>query len=227
MNNYTIIKDMDELQSFIEFLPILEDNECYYVALFARKKYHESAKNDKSQCKRFTATTKEWLLKKIKQLEIKGGMYTNKDGSYVHQDALVLYISINPRSFETAQYNTMKRLIDVIHNKHYHMNPVSIAFSEIQKSKSRTVFVDFDFDGVSYNPTQFEGVINKDAYEVLITRGGYHLLVNISKIGNGYKFWYRDISSFEGVDVCGDNIIPVAGCVQGDTYPYMIDSFLK
>ena len=38
-NNYKIISDPDALKEFIEWLPELEDNEKFYLSLFARKKY--------------------------------------------------------------------------------------------------------------------------------------------------------------------------------------------
>jgi len=86
--NYKIILNEDELLSFIEWLPKLEEGECYYLTLFARKKYHESAMHDKSQCKRATATRKEWLYKKIRQMELVDGAYTNRNGTPVHNDSL-------------------------------------------------------------------------------------------------------------------------------------------
>ena len=142
--NYKIILDIDELKRFLHWLPDLEPGECYYVCLFARKKYHLSAHNDKTQCKRFTATSKLWLLKKIKQLEIPLGCFTNKDGSSVHNDSLALYISVNPRSFMKAQRILIKKLADTIAENKFELNPYSLSMSAIQKAKSRTALVDFD-----------------------------------------------------------------------------------
>ena len=222
--NYRIIRNKDVLLDFIEWLPDLLEGECFYVALFARKKYHESAKNDKSQCKRFTATSKEWLYKKLLQLEIPIGAYTNKDGSPVHQDALAVYVTVNPRSFMKAQILLLKKLVDTIPGNLINMNPKSMAMSALQKAKSRTVYVDFDFDGVDFS--EYENTINAivdiDAYEVLCTRGGFHLLVDPMKVRTRLrKTWYRTISSLHGCDVSGDVIIPIAGCCQGGFTPWL------
>ncbi len=217
---YKIITDEKELYRFIEWLPNLNKDECYYVTLFARKKYHPSAKNDKSQCKRVTATSKEWLIKKIRQFEIVEGAYTNKDGSSVHNDSLALYISVNPRSFPKAQVHLLRKLVDTVTGNGITMNPYSLAMSSIQKSKSRTVFVDFDFDDIEFTEDMFYGILNKESYSVLITRGGFHLLIDPLRVDPEYKrSWYKKISEMKYCDVCGDNLIPVAGCTQGGFTP--------
>ncbi len=219
---YQIINDFDKLTKFISWLPELRTDECFYLTLFARKKYHHSAKNDKSQCKRVTATSKDWLLRKIWQMEIALDRYTNKDGSSVHNDALALYISINPRNFVSAQKFLLKRLADVIAGGVCQLNPVSLAMSSIQKAKSRTIYVDFDFDNVVYkNYIQvLVGIINKDAYSVINTRGGFHILVSPNKVEDKFKHsWYQNIKELQCCDVSGDNLIPVVGCCQGGFTP--------
>lgn len=46
--NYSIIKDHALLDEFIKWLPELNQNEIFYVALFARKKYCADIKNIKT-----------------------------------------------------------------------------------------------------------------------------------------------------------------------------------
>lgn len=226
--NYKIILDGDELLKFVRWLPELHEGECYYLSLFARKKYHASAKNDKSQCKRSTATSKDWLIKKIRQLEIAEGMYTNKDGTPVHQNALALYVSVNPRSFAVAQTQLLKKLADTVTSDARIMNPAALAMSTIQKAKSRTVYVDFDFDGVSFNEWMklfLTDKINHDAYTVLETRGGFHLLVEPTKVSDEFKnTWYKALTAIPQCDVAGDNLVPVAGCAQGGFVPRLLNS---
>lgn len=216
--NYKIILNEDELLGFIEWLPELVDGECYYLTLFARKKYHKSAMHDKSQCKRVTATSKEWLLKKIHQFELAEGNYTNKNGSPVHQDSLALYVTVNPRSFLKAQVALLKRLVDSVTGSGRKINPAMMAMSEIQKSKSRTVFVDFDFDDVTYKDCMVDilNVINENAYDIIDTRGGFHLLVKPELVVEQYaKTWYKKLSEINGCDVSNGDLLPVPGCTQG------------
>ena len=73
---YEIIKDKTQLLEFIDWLPELENNETYYICLFARNKYTRNEdgtnkypflKSDKCQLKRITSN-KENLYNKILQL---------------------------------------------------------------------------------------------------------------------------------------------------------------
>lgn len=222
--NYKIILDEPKLLEFIEWLPELEEGECFYASLFARKKYHPSAKNDKSNVKRFIATTKEWLLIKLRQLEIPEGCYTNKDGTPVHNESLAVYICVNPRSFVKAQRMALKKLADVLADGHTTMNPSAIGFTSIHKAKSRTCYVDFDFDGIFYGEKKedLDKVINREAYSVLNTRGGFHLLVDPNKVDKNFsKTWYQALDAFRECDVTGDTLVPVPGCAQGGVTPWL------
>lgn len=225
--NYKIICDYDKLEAFIKFLPDLEKDECYYVCLFARKKYHSSAQNDKMSLKRFSALSKEWLLIKLKQLEIKENFYVNKNGKPVHQDSLACYITINPRNLKLAQKELIKKLVDKVVDKNNVENINSLALSVLQKSKSKTRFVDFDFDvgDVEHVIKKIKSIFENNSeipYAFIKSRGGIHVLIDILKVDNTNKTWYNDIKSIKGCDVAGDNLIPIVGCTQGGFTPYFI-----
>jgi len=232
--NYSILKDEKALRDFIAWLPDLEPNETFFVALFARKKYapESELKADKAQLKAFTSD-KEYLFDKIRQLECPVGSYTSRGGG-VPQEALALYINPNPRNLEKAAKNLIKVLVDCVTTPYQGYNPRALALTEIQQSKSRGVFFDFDIDmpkGYTGDRSDFikevrvflEGKINPSATNLLLTRGGVHLLVEVARIEDTYKRgWYNALSAFPGVDVKGDNLIPVPGCVQGGHLPELI-----
>jgi len=221
--NYKIITDEKLLQDFINWLPELEPQETYYVSLLARSKYAEGVGADKAQLKRFTSN-KEYLFDKIKQLECEIGAYKQK-GNTIPQEALALYITPNPRDLEVATKKSLVKFAELITKKYNGYNPHQEVLSQIQQCCKRKIYFDLDFDGVDIGETltEVKKHINPECLNVLQTRGGFHLLLELSQIEKQYeKTWYPKITSLAGCDVKGDNLIPVVGCSQGGFTPHFI-----
>lgn len=238
--NYQIITDPQKLQEFIDWLPELAPDETFYLCLFARSKYCKGIahiKSDKAQLKRFTSN-KDRLLNKIMQLEIPLGTYLAKGVGEkapvsAPQESLALYMTVNPRNLVTATRASVEKLTKLTWQPYNGYNPHSEVMSELQKAKSRTVHVTFDFDMSDKNLIgaiirKVNRVINSDSYRVLETRGGYHLIVEPKKVGQLYSpTWYQEmekiLSEFSSdKDNIGDIMMPVPGTYQGGFTPKFI-----
>ena len=229
--NYQVIVDEAELAKFVNnFLPVLENHEMWYVGCYARNKYCAGVaniKSDKQSLGRFTSVTKR-LIEKLRQLEVPMNAYLQKD-VIVPQEALCVYLTINPRDLKLAGKNALIKLADLVTREYNGYNPHQEVMSEIQKAKSRTCFVDFDFDitGDETRESIVESILTKVNKEcvvnILYTRGGLHCLIDPTKVDKSLvKTWYKNIASMNGVDVKGDNMIPIPGCYQGGYVPKLV-----
>lgn len=224
--NYSIIKDEKLLREFIEWLPELEINEKYYVALFARKKYCRDVKyikTDKAQVKRFLANKND-LFNKIWQLEAPLGSYVLGD-IVIPQEALALYISVNPRDLESGTRQSLIKFANLLALKYNGYNPVAEATSEVHKMCSRKIWYDFDFDGANLDETleAVNKILSPENYKVLMTRGGFHIIVHLPSLDKKIsETWYHGISQLPNCDINGDNLLPIVGCTQGEFVPYFI-----
>lgn len=221
--NYKIITDEVKLKEFINWLPELKKDECYYIALFCRKKYTDKLKSDKLQLKRVTAK-KENIFSKIKQMECEIGSYSDK-GSPIPEEAMCLYITPNPRSYEKAAKNLAKKLIDLCFNEYNGYNPQAEAMNLIQTACSRTVFMDFDFDHTTIDEMKNEifNIINPDCVTFVETHGGFHALIEVKKVKPEYfKTYYNNICKLPNADKRGDGLLPVPGTYQGGFTPKLV-----
>ncbi len=233
---HKIIRDEEQLRKFIAWLPELQKDEAYFICLQARKKYMPSLKaNDKCQLKRFVST-KDRLFDKIKQLECPLGSYLTNEGEVIGDDALVLYITLNPRDMRAATFASIKSLITLIEkNDVRDLNPHSEVLSQIHKCKARSVFVHFDIDaplsaesdknankcGLSLDEIYNKAVaiVGPAAVEIIQTRGGCHVLVHPEHVSGPIKNWHWALRTELNCDQAGDLMMPVVGCCQGNYVP--------
>lgn len=223
-DKYIIITDKEKLREFIEWLPDLKNDECYYVCLFARSKYAKEygLSSDKQQLKRFT-TSKEYLIEKLEQLEIQLDRYYQKH-SPIPQQALAVYITPNPRSYVKATKESLKKFADLITNEYNGYNPHQEVLSQIQVACGTKKYFDLDFDNTTIEEMKpmIDGKINEDCLTYVQTRGGFHLLVELEKIEKQYiKNWYNNLTKLPNCDVRGDNLLPIPGTYQGGFTPVL------
>ncbi|MDR3058001.1 MAG: hypothetical protein LBU84_07665 [Prevotella sp.] len=162
--------------------------------------------------------------------------------SKYHDSVSAIYITPNPRNMEKAAIATAHKLIDLVSSPYSGYNPHQICLNEIQKMKSKTRFVifDFDIDKDIYDPALNIGYDNKleeinrliESIEKIIpekcmsyieTRGGLHVLVKVDEKPDTYnKMWYNDFKIIKGLDQSGDQMIPIVGTYQGGFVPRFI-----
>lgn len=235
MSHHRIIRSVSSLNTFIEWLPDLRQHERFYLCLQARKKYMPSlSSNDKTQLKRFVAS-KQNLFEKINQLECPVGAYKTRRGVVIPDEAMALYININPRCLRKATFAAVRSMIDLIEKENY--NPHAEVLSCIHKAKSRSVFVHFDIDRPTGRNDEFApkslmspvkvreaatDVVGEEAVTVVETRGGCHLMVELEKVVSETKNWHPRIVERINSDQTGDLMIPVVGCCQGGFVPRFV-----
>jgi hypothetical protein len=231
MTNYKFIVNEVVTKDFINSLPELEQNEVYFVILFARKKYVPNfyhITNKETSVKRFVAT-KQNLFKKLKQLECALGSYTTKSGVALPQEIFTVHINMNPRCQNKAAKQVAKNIIDIsFASPQQTMNLHNMTLSELQTATSKKRYFDFDFDGVDINvlAPNILKFVNKDCVKFLETRGGVHVIVEISKVEPQYtKSWFLNITSIEGCDkkCSSDKTTPIPGSYQGGFMPHFVE----
>lgn len=229
--SYTIISHLPTLVAFASWLRPLKPGETYYVGVFARSKYSKAAgigtfNSDKHHCKRFT-TSPERLVEKLRQCECPLGSYVVKGGLAVPQEAIASYITVNPRDQVKATRHALVKFAELIAAGSTHHNPHQEAMTAIHKSVGTKYYLDVDFDGVTFDESYaaIEACINLDAVEVLATRGGFHALINLERVDPArVKTWYKKLMELPGVDIRGDNMIPIPGTYQGGHVPTLFSA---
>ena len=237
MSNYKIIVDEQALDEFIDFLPKLEEGEAYYISLMGRSKYlkgteHENViKGDRSKLKRSVATQKSRIKQKIRQMETALGTYDDDKGTAIPQEALALYISVNPRDLRTASAVLSKNITDGLLNNKY-INPFTESLKAIQTSTKKRRFLEYDFD-VDKSVLSVESLLEeilantaltKDKITIVETRGGFHVLINTLLLKGMKVNWapaFQEIWGKYSTDTknSGEQLIPVPGTYQGSFIP--------
>lgn len=230
--NYQIVADESELLNFMALLPDTTPDECYYVGLLARNKWlrdtEKSPIASQVQLKRFTAT-KDRLLEKLRQLECAQGAYRHKEQP-IPQEALGVYISVNPRSYRRASFQLIRTIAEYL-EKEQDLNPHQLALSALQTAPARRHWFDIDIDLVPGENREdirdFVRQVVGEAATFIHTRGGMHCLVETAKLSpDQTKTWFNHLSKqtrFQsGFDMIGDNLTPLPGCVQGGFVPFLV-----
>lgn len=222
---HNIIRRPFDCTKFISLLPELEEHECYYLSLQARKKY--GAPRDKVlfsfQCH------KNNMYQKILRLCSPIGSYTIDD-MQLGDEQIALYISVNPRDKVEAATKTAKNIIDELYSGTYNINAHAIALADIHRSCSYRQCVHFDIDTTTLTDEEMIDFCLRQAgagnFMIVKTRGGYHILVDSREAADFCPNWYHNLTCQfrDSVDQTGDLMLPFPGCNQGGFVPSIIYS---
>lgn len=218
MSNLQIIVDEKELDSFLELLPPTDsDSECYYLSLFARKKYvtdeaiKEAFPSNGNQIKRDIAG-KERIKQRLRTWEHHINYYKIGDLA-VPANSIVAYINPNSRNTEKALKHFVTNAIDKVFSGSPSGNIVRNLYTSIQSARGNTHFYDFEYDGIGREELLDKlEELNLYNYHVIQTRGGFHVLTE--GINEGM---YKALSKIKGFDKGDgtDKLCPIPGCIQG------------
>lgn len=238
METYKIITDEEEFDKFVEFLPQLEEHEAYYIALQGRAKYLRGTplegllKGDKSQLKRAVTTNKSLIKNKVRQMETVIGTYNVTDGGVaMPQEALALYITVNPRDLRLAGHRMVVDCNNALYNNTF-LNPYTQSLKLIQNSKSKSRYLEYDFD-VNKKEIPLDALIAELAeqsnlpyavFKAVETRGGYHVFldtVHLKTLRVNWNKKFLEVYHKYSTDTenKGTNLTPVPGSYQGGFTP--------
>jgi len=202
-----------EFKSFCDVF--IDPGEKYFVALFGRKKYVEGIKSSEPALLWRGLVDKKNIQRKVEQLNANWKL---RDGRPWPMSALAVYINPNPRDLYTASYKTVGKLAEEMSKGIY--RPDQVAMSCIQKHGKRK-WIHFDIDTKDRFVIDDIRNIVKHLGVWIETKNGYHLLLQHGKTPIGT--WYKDITSHRDVDKCGDQLMPIPGCIQGDFIPKVVN----
>lgn len=147
------------------------------------------------------------------------------DTMSIPQEALSLYISVNPRDMLKATKNSLIEFANLITSDYNGYNPHQKVLSNIQTSCSRKIYMDFDYDGVDIDTIKEETqkVLDSGCLNYLVTRGGVHCLVELAYVDNKkHNNWYKSMQSIVGYDNTATDLMPIPGTFQGGFCPQLI-----
>jgi hypothetical protein len=241
MESYNFIKDESELKKFYDLLEPLNDNECRYLMISARKKYLKPEEKSLYNCNNSDMLMRvlikkngfDYFKRKVLSLCLPIGTFTDKNGKPFPSHIFTIYMTENARCMRKASVNVIKKLAEQLYNDQ-RINLEQFMMSEIHKSPSEKIYCDFDIDPKDND--NLDDIIKQVKYELrgcttidIKTHSGAHIMLNKNTIPNDIKnTFYRNIKkiseSMNGcIDFLSDGMIPLPGTTHGNTYSRVMD----
>ena len=215
---------------FENVLPPLEDYEVFISLLAARKKYYPLLRRSEEILDRkiLRANDSKRLIQKIKRFA-KGPFY--QDDKELPEEALVLYIGLNPKHtlkafnlFVKEMQDSLSQITFALLNQNqpdfskFKKIDVNL-FSAIHRSTSRHVYWLIDID--RKDEFLLDAVVKKledNVAWISETKNGFHVIVKVGRESGRIIFGGKGetgLKQIEGVEVHKEAMTPIPGTLQG------------
>lgn len=228
-----MIYDTDQFDRFVSSTVELKQHEAAYFAWAARVKY--LTLEQRAQVGKLPDMYGRVLYRQGESLEsLRRRLLARGDEMRVPQDALVLYMRVNPVDLTKGALSFMadvnarmatagpcaETVLAYLNRADRHLK------SHVYKTRSRRVWADFDFDTAHQDlVARFLQVVDKHAadYRVVTTRGGWHVLVRTGPVLRDLEALVPKLhaeAAQEGGEVIRttSEMVPVPGTRQGDAF---------
>jgi hypothetical protein len=208
--SYRIIHDQLAVLNFIDSLLDLQVGETYLLRLITRSKYVNHVKHDYDLD--ICTVDKTGIISAIRNFE-------RKYYDSIQNNDLGVYLTLNPRGYHNCMKHIMIRFSMIV-GEYDNQDPIKLAYKELRNSPSRLKYHDSDYDHIDQEAIKIlaSQVVNKDAYSILTTKSGIHIIVDVDKVNESvYPNWRKDLRQLPGYDevsITGDNMIAIPGCNQ-------------
>lgn len=237
-----LIYDEKQIEKFLNLIS-LQNEELYLATLFTRNKHISKEDRERLDLPRShtlghtTSDTVRGLIKNLYRWETNPNGFLTKTGDSIPNEALNMYMSINPVSPLKA-YPEFNRIVTEYLLELSHAPKKQNIIDRIKKmdklmltcmhhAYTRKVFIDVDIDSKDkYNEhlLKFEKELTDKGvkFKVVETHGGLHYLLECSSIKYNYNTTIDSLKQeWEGYDdimINPNNQLPLPGTLQYGTF---------
>ena len=234
---YKTIIDKKALQSFIQWLPAVQQNECYLVELYSRPGF----------AGRTSGVTYPWnkamlfaqtccqsaarIIPELCRMETARGSYVDLNRQPLPQEALAVRIYLNPRSHRLAAFDLQSQLVTCLKDGSTSFSLPKLAMASLRRSPAQLQFVGVHYRAISSfevsHCLQENDIVNLNAAWLIENRGGCTLIVDDHEVHRKYMNTYTQ----RLIEICGPNssakvslrydaAVPIPGCINGGATPH-------
>lgn len=180
---------IDNFEKIKSLLSFQNDDEFYHLQILKRKKENPEIGSNSYVIKTYYISSLDYLDKKKKEIV-----------ELCHSENARAYINLNPKSYEQAAYQTLKKITNIIMNKAY--SQCRKAFDSVAGSLSATRDKKWiiDIDEPAWSPLMLtrinyhcepicDDVNDTKVYDIIPTKNGFHIITkpfNLKKFRENY-----------------------------------------